>query len=247
MKKDRTQMISLLKRFLMTLAATTVSIILTFGTTAIIDRKKQKDAKREMVMMVLYDMHESLDAAEQCGESLKDFFDTQLDVVAHPQKMDDIYAPLAASIPAYDYTTTTENIFKSNIETIQTIGNIFFVETVSSFYDHRSHYKNDVVDAFQTKAYDAAVRYESLRTLDSPAFLFISESYIRLMRGDYEQCMQMMRVSEKDLEAFTVRQQKYREAARGDESERTIESALEQNRRRNALQQAREAGAKELE
>jgi hypothetical protein len=56
----------------------------------------------------------------------------------------------------------------------------------------------------------------------------------------------MMRVSEKDLEAFTVRQQKYREATRGDESERTIESALEQNRRRNALQQAREAGDKEL-
>jgi hypothetical protein len=240
-------MISLLKRFLMTLAATTVSIILTFGTTAIIDRKKQKEAKREMVMMVLYDMHESLDAAEQCYESLETFFDTQLDVVAHPQKMEDIYGPLAASIPVYDYTTTTENIFKSNIETIQTIGNIFFVETVSSFYDHRSHYKNDVMDAFQPKAYEAAVRYESLQALDSPAFLFLGESFLRLMKADYEQCMQMMKVSDKDLEAFTERQQKYREAARGDESERTIESALEQSRRRNALQQAREAGAKELE
>ena len=244
--KDRTQMISLLKRFLMTLAATTVSIILTFGTTAIIDRKKQKEAKREMVMMVLYDMHESLDAAEQCNESLEAFFDIQLDVVAHPQKMDDIYGPLAASIPVYDYTTTTENIFKSNIETIQTIGSIFFVETVSSFYDLREKYKKQVVDAFQPQAYDAALNYEKLKVLDSPASLFLGESFLRLMKADYEQCMQMMRVSEKDLEAFTVRQQKYREAARGNESEKTIESALEQNRRRNALQQAREAGAKEL-
>ena len=244
--KERTQNNSLLKRFLMTLAATTVSIVLTFGTTAIIDQKKQKDAKREMVMMVLHDMNESLDAAEQCYESLKAFFDIQLDVVAHPQKMDDIYAPLAANIPVFDFTTTTENIFKSNIETIQTIGNILFVETVSSFYDFRGRYKDDVIDAFQPKAYDAVVRYENLRTLDSPAFLFLGESFIRLMKADYEQCMQMMKVSEKDLEAFTERQRKYRETTRGDEGDLTIESALEQNRRRNALQQAREAGEKEL-
>jgi hypothetical protein len=45
-----------LNKFLMTLAATTVSIILTFGTTAIVERRKQKAEKREMVMMILYDM-----------------------------------------------------------------------------------------------------------------------------------------------------------------------------------------------
>ena len=41
---------SWLNRFLMSLAATTVSIVLTFGTTVILDRKKQKEEKREMVM-----------------------------------------------------------------------------------------------------------------------------------------------------------------------------------------------------
>ena len=33
----------------MSLLATTVSIVLTFGTTAIVDRKKQRAEKREMV------------------------------------------------------------------------------------------------------------------------------------------------------------------------------------------------------
>ena len=244
--KERTQKNSLLKRFLMTLAATTVSIVLTFGTTAIIDQKKQKDAKREMVMMVLHDMNESIQQIEQCDENLKAFFDIQLDVVSNPQKMEAIYVPLAASIPLLDYTTTTENIFKSNIETIQTIGNIYFVETVSSFYDYRERYKKDVVDAFQQHAYDASVNYESLRDLDSPSFIFISESFLRVLRSDYEQCMQMMRVSDKDLEAFTARQQKYREATRDGENEETIKSAQEQNRRRRELQQARETGSKEL-
>ena len=39
------------KRFLLTLLATTFSIILTFGTSAIIERRHKAAAKKEMVMM----------------------------------------------------------------------------------------------------------------------------------------------------------------------------------------------------
>ncbi len=39
------------KQFLLTLLATTFSIILTFGTSAIIDRRHKSAAKKEMVMM----------------------------------------------------------------------------------------------------------------------------------------------------------------------------------------------------
>lgn len=245
--KDRAQKNPFLKRFLTTLVATTVSIVLTFGTTAIIDRKKQKDAKREMVMMILYDMHESLEVVEQCDVELKTFFDTQLDVVAHPQKMDTAYVRLAASIPAHDYTTTMENIFKSNIETIQTIGNILFVETVSSFYDIRERYKDEVVYPFQTHAFEASQDYGSLQYLDTPNFIFISESYLRLLKRDYEQCMQMMKVTDEDLVSFRKQQQKLRGATIEEDKEKVIESALEQNRRRNELQKARETGRSELE
>ena len=74
------------KKFLMSLLATTVSIVLTFGTTAIIDRKKQRAEKREMVLMVMYDMRESLLECEQCQENMDTFCDLQVDVVAHPEK-----------------------------------------------------------------------------------------------------------------------------------------------------------------
>ena len=53
------------KRFLMSLLATTVSIVLTFGTTAIVDRMKQRAEKREMVLMVMYDMREYRTESEQ--------------------------------------------------------------------------------------------------------------------------------------------------------------------------------------
>ena len=41
------------KQFLLSLIATTISIVLTFGTAAIIDYNKKQSAKKEMVMMVI--------------------------------------------------------------------------------------------------------------------------------------------------------------------------------------------------
>ena len=45
-----------LKDLLMTFIATTFSIVLTFGTAALIDKKQKEESKRQMVMYVLYDM-----------------------------------------------------------------------------------------------------------------------------------------------------------------------------------------------
>ena len=53
-----------LKQFLLSLIATTVSIVLTFGTAAIIDNNKKQKEKREIVMMVMYDMYNSLQSVE---------------------------------------------------------------------------------------------------------------------------------------------------------------------------------------
>ena len=50
-----------LKQFLLSLCATTVSIALTFGTAAFIDYNKKQKEKREIVMMVMYDMYNSLE------------------------------------------------------------------------------------------------------------------------------------------------------------------------------------------
>ena len=54
-----------LKQFLLSLFATTVSIALTFGTAALIDYNKKQKEKREIVIMVMYDMHNSLKSVEK--------------------------------------------------------------------------------------------------------------------------------------------------------------------------------------
>ncbi len=235
-----------LRDFLMSLAATTVSIILTFGTTAIIDHKKQREEKREMALMIMFDMRESLDNIRQIDSDLKDLFDIQVDVLAHPGKLERSYYDMATRVPFASYTTTTENIFRSSIETIQTLGSILFIQTVSSFYDMRSQYKVQIVDSFQADADAALTRYEGLRDLRISNYIFLSETYLNSMDRGYEQCKMLMKVSEKDLDAFSRQQKQLMEATKGavmDELQQTSEAQAERTER---LRKAIEEGKKEL-
>ena len=234
------------KRFLMSLLATTVSIVLTFGTTAIVDRKKQKAEKREMVLMVMYDMRESLQECEQCQENMAAFCDLQVDLVAHPEKFSSSATNLLVNIPVLHYTTTTENIFKSNIETISTIGNILFVETVSNFYVFRDRYKNDVADAFQ--GYTSIQNYEGLSEFDAPYYAYMGGMYYQIMKQDFEECMALMKVSEEDLDVFSKEWKRVEESILGESlSEKTGKLIEERHQRDAALQKAREEGRKALE
>lgn len=246
MAKERK--VSSWKGFLMTLAATTVSIVLTFGTTAIIDRQKQNAEKREMVMMIMYDMRETLKSVQHCDEQLNGFFDNQVDIVAHPGKFDSGYGLMAIHIPDLRYTTTTENIFRTNIETIRTIGNLLFVETVSSFYDERARYQEEVSVAFQQQASEALLSYEGLSEFESSVFPAFSQALLQSMRSDYEQCKLMMKVSDKELDVFSIQRQKILEAAGGSlgqkEGAQIGQSILQ---KKEQLKAAREAGRKELD
>ncbi|MCR5579900.1 MAG: hypothetical protein K6F74_11970 [Prevotella sp.] len=66
------------RQFLLSLFATTVSIALTFGTAAIIDYNKKQSEKREIVMMVMYDMYTTLKAAEKADSNIHRAMDIQL-------------------------------------------------------------------------------------------------------------------------------------------------------------------------
>ena len=234
------------KNFLLTLAATTVSIVLTFGTSAIIDHKKKNAAKREMVLMIMYDMKEAISDIEVCDKNVKEFFDIQVDLVAHPEKFDDGYYGLLASIPIFEYPTTTENIFKSNIETVNTIGNILFVETVTMFYDTRARYKTDVVDAFLQQGEKDIQEYESLSDFNTPFFSFLSQNYHMLLRRYFEQCKLMMKVSDEDLEVFS-KEREILEAEVGESSAQITEKNLDDRQQMTLrLQQAIMEGRKAL-
>ena len=239
--------LSTAKKFLMSLLATTVSIVLTFGTTAIVDRKKQRAEKREMVLMVMYDMRESLKECEQCQNNMRDYCDLQVDLVAHPEQFAARSVDLLVFLPSLTYTTTTENIFKSNIETISTIGNILFVETVSAFYNERGNYSKDVVTVFQEEGPGYPPLYEDLAAFEAPRYLYRGELFYQAMKRDFEECKALMKVSEEDLDVFSKERKRVEESLSGKSmTERTKEFIQENELRNAALQKAREEGRKAL-
>ena len=242
-KQEKKRIIS--KEFLMTLAATTISIILTFGTSAVIDNIKHRSEKREMVMMVLYDMWTSLEEIEQCDEGIHSFVDVQLDMIAHPQKFHENYFNLLACAPVLAYTNTTESIFRSNIETIRTIGNIFFVEDVSLFYDLRGRYRTEVVEAFNKDCETATSDYESLSDFNSTIYPYLSSVYYSAMRRNFEQSKAMMKVSEKDLEAFSKERASLLQSVNGESAADEVGDIFEERRQlETRFQQARQEGLK---
>ena len=153
------------------------------------------------------------------------------------------YIGMASRIPMARYSMTTETIFRSNIETIRTIGNILFVEAVSSFYDLRENYKAIVIEDFQNQS-NSLLFLETLRDLNTPSFIFYSEAFLRSMKVDFENCKQLMKVTDEDLEVFSRQKEKLMESTRSKMHEDIEESSSDRNERSVRLQQALEQGEK---
>lgn len=85
---------SMAGQFLLTLFATTLSIVLTFGVAAIIDHNKKEAEKREIVLMLMFDMQNTLKMMEQCDTCFVQFFDKQVEILANPETFVMQYASL---------------------------------------------------------------------------------------------------------------------------------------------------------
>jgi hypothetical protein len=201
---------SSMKQFLLSLLATTVSIALTFGTAAIVDHNKKQSEKREIVMMVMYDMYTSLKALEKAGSNLHQEMDIQLQLVEDTTRYDELKFKLLQFVPKLDYTETTERIFSSSIETINTVGNVLFTENVASFYQSRKYYKEMICDSILNDLQTAPIFY-SLRaalSIDFATYALAGSYLLTDMRLLFSECKQMMDVTDDELEAYRVERKK---------------------------------------
>ena len=193
-----------LKQFLLSLFATTVSIALTFGTAGIIDYKKKQAEKHEIVMMVMYDMYNSLKSIEQCDSIIHQSMLYQQQLAEDTTMFDKLKYTMIALTPWLGYTETTERIFSSNIETINTVGNVLFTENVADFYLFRKMYKTQVCDSI-AKDIKARTPFATLKgTLDFEyaVYALTSVELTKIMQKKYTQCKQMMEVSDEEIDAY---------------------------------------------
>lgn len=198
------------KQFLLSLVATTVSIVLTFGTAAIIDNHKKKAARKEMVMMVISDFDKTIEMVQKADTALREAKRLELELATHPEQYDSlsfILAPLMAWV--YDeFPATVEKIFSTSIETFNTIGNVNFVNEATSFYMARSLYKTEVQDRLKENLTREPVlqSLQSLMNVNFPNYVYENWVFLEDMKNIRDRCAKLMKVNEQELSKFTKRQ-----------------------------------------
>ena len=209
-----------LKQFLLSLFATSVSIALTFGTAAIIDYKAKQKSKREIVMMVMYDMYNSLESIQKADSTIQQAMDMQLQIAEDTTKFEALRYNFAQLIPKAEYTETTERIFSSSIETINTVGNVLFTENVAEFYQMRKLYKTSVCDSI---ANDIARRQPFFSLKNSLDFEYsfhaiVSSGMLKDMQLKYAQCKQMMEVTDADIDTYREQREQIDKGMKDDDA-----------------------------
>jgi len=194
---------SSLRHFMLTLVATTISIVLTFGTSAVLDHRKKETEKREIVMMVMYDMYNTLESVKKADANIMASIDYQVRLARDTSLYSRNPFEIAYLMPTLRYTETVESIFSSSIESINTVGNVLFAENVSSFYRLRKAYKEEICDPLEEQLRDISLRtLEDILDYSYLAEASLSGGYLQSMSTLYRQCQEMMKVRDEDIDSY---------------------------------------------
>ena len=220
-----------MKQFLLSLIATTISIMLTFGTSAVIENRHREKAKREMVLMIFYDFDKTIEQVQQVDSILQHANKTQQEVALRPEcfvSQRPCFLSAISIITNNRFVETTEKVFSSNIETFNTLGNVNFVHEVSAFYNARRYYQEHVLDEFEKEVVGSGIMesLEGLFKVDFPTHYITNKQCLMELKKIRNRCMQMMKVSEDELKEFS-RQRVVKEDA-SEEDERIREQAVQE-------------------
>lgn len=191
------------------LLATTISIILTFGTSSVIEHHKKEKAKRDMLLMVLYDFDRTIDQISDADSLLRRASLYQQQVALNPEAFKTQKHILidVLSLSQMEFIETTEKIFSSNIETFNTLGNVNFIATASYFYLIRQKYKKEVLDPLTVDLTSNAtfMNEKALFSVDFPSYAMMSSVFLSELRFIRDKCVDMMGIPQKTIEKFRER------------------------------------------
>ena len=116
-------------------------------------------------------------------------------------------------VPRIDFTETTERIFSTSIETINTVGNVLFTENVAEFYHARKFYKTVICDSIKNRIVCDKPFVSLKGTLDFDySYEVIMSGDIRMnMQNLFAQCKQMMDVNDEEIEAYRLERKQLQE------------------------------------
>ena len=147
------------KDFVVAILATTVSIVLTFGTSKLVERNNQKKERRLTALMVMSSIESFARSIDESAE-VWDRLDSvavwllrmpieEVERLGEEPFKDAVYEVFQAPIIRHDQTA--ETIFSSNIDTWKNMGNFQFVDNVGACFSQ--------MDWIEGKINEEAVEY----------------------------------------------------------------------------------------
>jgi hypothetical protein len=115
------------KELLMTTLATTISIVLTFGTAQYIEDRQTEQARRMMSMTIIDDIDQSLEVIKKRKDAEEKGHEASCYLIENMDRLESIgedtlhlfinYVTYASSDPDMGFKTMNENIFNSSQDT----------------------------------------------------------------------------------------------------------------------------------
>ena len=182
------------KSFIVAILATTVSIILTFGTASLVDHIKLKKERRLTALMVMssiesFSRHldETLENTARCdtvAQYLCSLPADKLDQIPD----DELWSLIEDNFSLYSVThdQSAEDIFNSGIDTWKSIGNFQFIDNVGHTFSTMKQAENEWnewVKEFTQQFYDVSKRSLASSGSHNVSFMLKDDDFrVQLMR-----------------------------------------------------------------
>ena len=138
----------MVKELLLTIIATTISIVLTFGTAQHLENRQTEKVRRMMAMTIISDIDQSIEVIKKRKDAEEKGHEIACYVIENQDRLDNIgadtlemfinYVTNASFSADMQFKTMNENIFNSSQETWRTLNDRKFLNNVQEFYNLRA-------------------------------------------------------------------------------------------------------------
>jgi hypothetical protein len=222
----------MLRELLLATLATTISIILTFGTAAYLEHRQQEKNHQQIIMMVISDIYDFARVMERADTAYlvpwkKDILEMKAlqrdSIIMLDEDVIQRYWNALGQGAMLPRDHTAQNLFSSDISIWRDVDNFNFVKYVGKCYyiiealnnnfDTQIRRKTDnymlflkeanqIPDSLQLAAFIEMPEVQSFMEEYSQSFLPYYEATIKKLDDAVEQLCDMMGVSQKELEEF---------------------------------------------
>lgn len=141
-----------MKELLLTTLATTISIVLTFGTAHFVEQRQAKQARRLMAMTIINDIDESIEKVRKILEEEEMEYTITKYMMENMDRIDSIgidslyyfmdYVTPSAYGENLEFKKNNESIFNSSQDTWRTLNDKKFLSNVQEFYNDRIFFEH---------------------------------------------------------------------------------------------------------